>query len=121
MMKNLHWLFLFISVIGNAQTYQFGACYTNSNYIKAEGTFTIGDKKVSIEAIENKNKTVVEYEAFKGNNGVIYITDGAMIHTLNILEEKGKKKGFEHEVVIILTLDQKKDGAEIKYYCKKKE
>jgi hypothetical protein len=119
-MKKLFLLLLFISFSTVAQTYTFGACYMNSNYVKVEGKFIIGETKVSIETGE-KNKTVVEYDAFKGTNGIIYITDGTMNHTLNFIEEKGKKKGFEHEIVIVLTLDKRKDEAQIKYYCKLEE
>jgi hypothetical protein len=116
-MKKLFLLLLFICFSTVAQTYKFGACYMNSNFVKVEGKFIIGETKVSIETDE-KNKKLVEYDAFKGTNGIIYITDGSLTHTLSFVEEKGKKKGFEHEIVIVLTLDKRKDEAQIKYYCK---
>lgn len=119
-MRNLLLLFIFFCFSIHAQTYKFGACYMNSNYHKMEGTFIIGETKVSIETGE-KNKTVFEYDAFKGNNGIIYITDGSMTHTLNFIEEKGKKKGFEHEIIIVLTQDKRKGDTQIKYYCKLEE
>lgn len=116
-MKKLFLLFFFISFSTVAQTYTFGACYTNATYIKTEGTITISEKKVSIESVENKKKTAVEYDAFKDKNGLIYLTDNTLIHTLVILDEKGKKKGFEHDTVMVITLDKSKDNIQIKYYC----
>lgn len=116
-MKKLYLLVFFLNLAGYTQSYKFGAYHANSAFIKAEGTIVISDKKISIESIANKTKTVVEYDAFKDKAGLIYVIDGTMIHTLTFLDEKGKKKGFEHDTVILFTLDKSKDNAQIKYYC----
>jgi hypothetical protein len=119
MKKILLVLLFFVSVLSYSQTYKIGAGFVNPTAFKVDGTITISEKKVIFE-INNKGKvTTNEYELVKNVNNTIYFTDGVMTHYLNFLNENGKKKGFEYDIIVIYNFDKRQSDVQMMYYCKK--
>ena len=102
-----------------SQKFNYGACFINPNFFKLEGKINISDSTVEILANNNGVKEENKYSVLKKVNGVTYITDGVMTHSLVINSQTGKKKGFEYDNLIIMTFDKKQGGIDnIIYYCK---
>lgn len=84
-----------------SQNYNYGVIFLNSNFIKLEGEIIINDSTVEISNIFNNVKGYSKYSLLKKANGIIYITDGVINSSIVITPEKGKKKGFEYDYLII--------------------
>lgn len=122
MKKLLLGLFLIISSVGFTQTYKYVAGFTDRvNYF--EGTFTINEKQVIFEVNEKDKKTVFEYDVIKKTNGMLYFTDGVMKHFFTFINEKGTKKGFDYDTIIVFNYDKnvKLSGESLMFYCKLQE
>ena len=118
MKKLLFVLFVLSSVLSYSQSYKIGAGFVNPTFFKVDGILKITDKKVVFE-INNKGKiTTNEYEVVKNVNNTVYFTDGVMTHYLNFIDEKGKKKGFEYDIVVVYNFDKKQSDIQLMYYCK---
>jgi hypothetical protein len=110
-------IFLF-SLFSYSQDYKFGTGYANGVFFKVNGTLKITDKQVVFETVENDKKTVFEYEVIKNVNGLLYFTDGVMKHFFTFINEKGTKKGFEYDTLIIFNYDKSQSNIPVTYYCK---
>lgn len=98
-----------------SQTYDFGALTSSTLTVKSEGKINITEKSV---IIESEGKTF-KYNLVKNANGVIYFTDGVMTNFFTIIEQKGKKKGFEYDYIINYQMDKKMGGTNVIYWSKK--
>ncbi len=121
MRKILLGLFLIISSVGYTQTYKYGAGFTNGVFFKVEGTLTINEKQVIFEVNEKDKKTVFEYDVIKKTNGMLYFTDGVMKHFFTFINEKGTKKGFDYDTIIVFNYDKSQSPYSLMYYCKIQE
>jgi len=109
------------SLKSNAQSYSYGACFVNPNFIKLEGKILISDSTVLISTLNKGAEKTNKYSVVKKVNGLIYITDGVMTNSINILPQSGKKKGFEYDNVIIFYFDKNQQTGGIEnmmYYSK---
>jgi hypothetical protein len=120
MKKNILFLLVAIlfSVNSNAQSYSYGACFVNPNFIKLEGKILISDSTVLISTINKGAEKTNNYSVVKKVNGLIYITDGVVTHSIAILPESGKKKGFEYDNIITFYFDKSLQGLNMMYYSK---
>ena len=115
-MKKILFLIFFVSGVMNAQTYKVGIVGDYSYTTKIEGSIIITD---SIYTLAFKDKAPVVYDVVANKNGVVYITDGVMTDWIQVIEQKGTKKGFEYTHWLILNFDvRKKTNAIVLYYCK---
>lgn len=107
---------LFVTVSAYSQTYKYGAMFSGI-IVKAEGKIVVSesDSLVSLTAINNGVENTDTYKFVKKTNRVIYFTDGVKTHSFIINKENGKKKGFEHDTVIILTFEGQ--PITVTYYC----
>jgi hypothetical protein len=100
-----------------AQKYNYGAALVEV-LVKLEGQITVSelDSIVTFSSMVNGKENIASYKFIKNANNVIYFTDGVKTNNLLVYKEKGKKKGFDYDTVIILTMD----GYASKgiYYCK---
>lgn len=116
-MKKLFFLF-FISIAlpAQAQKYDTGAMFllSASLNVKSVGKIEISEK----EAIFGFADTVTKYEILKKVNGLVYITDGVMTHTLSFSKKTGKMKGFAYDTLINFSFDKKQKDEVIMYYAK---
>lgn len=100
-------------------TYQIGAVTAQLGPSKKDlaltGVFSISDGFLFIETKDNK----VKYPITSYNEGVIYCADRDMVHTMAIVSESGKKKGFSYTTKITVTFDKKMGGATSDYWCVK--
>lgn len=118
MKKVLFVLFLLLSAVSYSQTYKIGAGFVNSTFFKTDGKITINDKKIIIEINNNGKLTTNEYEVVKKANNLLYFTDGVMTHYFSFIDEKGKKKGFEYDNIVVFNFDKKQGDIQVMYYCK---
>lgn len=109
---------LLFSFTAYCQTYNYGACFVNPNFIKLEGKILIQDSTVQISTIVKGAEKTNKYSVVKKVNGLIYITDGVVTHSIAILPESGKKKGFEYDNIIIFYFDKSLQGVNMMYYSK---
>ncbi len=110
---------MFCFLTSFSQKYNYGACFVNPNFIKLEGKIVITDSTVNISSIYKGVEKVNSYSVVKKVNGIIYITDGVMTHSIAMNSESGKKKGFEYDTLIILTFDSRQGvGQNMMYYSK---
>jgi len=98
-------------------TYQIGAITAQLGPTKKDlaliGVFSISDGFLLIETKDNK----VKYPITSYKDGVIYCADRDMVHTMTIVSESGKKKGFSYTTKITVTSDKKVGGATADYWC----
>ena len=121
-MKKIFLLILLsISFYSFSQTYKYGAGFVNGIFIKSEGTLTINEKKVVFEQNDKDKKTIYEYDVIKTINGMLYFTDGVMKHFFTFVNEKGTKKGFDYDTIIVFNFDKSQSPYPISYYCKLKD
>ena len=118
MKKLILGIFLFFCLFSYSQDYKFGAGFANGIFFKVNGTLKITDKQVVFETYENDKKTVFEYEVIKKVNGILYFTDGVMKHFFTFINEKGSKKGFEYDTLIMFNYDKSQSNIPVTYYCK---
>jgi len=104
-MKKLILLFVFIYIasLSFGQKYKYGVATIGGMNLKIEGTISINDSIVTING-GDKN---IKFERIKSTNEIIYFTEGVMINYFIISSQRGKKKGFEYETMIIYNLDKK--------------
>ncbi len=114
-------LLLSITFYSYSQTYKYGAGFTNGVFFKVEGTLTINEKQVIIEANDKDKKTLFEYDIIKKTNGMLYFTDGVMKHFFTFINEKGTKKGFDYDTIIVFNYDKSQSPYSLMYYCKIQE
>lgn len=116
-MKKFIFIFCLFSIynLSYSQTYDFGAMTSSTLTVKTEGKILITEKSVVIES-EGKTYT---YELVKNVNGIIYFTDGVMTHFFSIVEQNGKKKGFEYDNMINFQMDKNIGGTSVIYWSKK--
>lgn len=120
-MKKIFTALLFFTLFSYSQEYKFGAGFANGIFFKTEGNLSITETKVIFETYDNDKKTITEYEVIKKTNGILYFTDGVMKHFFTFVEEKGKKKGFEYDTMIMFNFDKSQSPISVTYYCKLKE
>jgi hypothetical protein len=103
-----------------SQKYIYGACFVNPNFFKLEGRIIISDTTIEISSNYNGVEKTSKYNVLKKINGITYITDGIMNHTVTLTSEKGKKKGFEYDNLIIIYFDKNQPGGieNMIYYSK---
>jgi len=102
-----------------SQKYNYGACFVNPNFIKLEGKILISDSTVNISSIYKGEEKINSYSVVKKVNGIIYITDGVMTHSIAMNSQSGKKKGFEYDTILIFTFDSRQGvGQNMMYYSK---
>jgi hypothetical protein len=98
-------------------TYQIGAITAqlgpNKKDLALTGVLSVDDGFLSIETKDNKVKYLIN--SYK--DGVIYCADRDMVHTMTIVSESGKKKGFSYTTKIIVAFDKKMGGATADYWC----
>jgi hypothetical protein len=116
-------LLLIVLIWSNSfgQTYKIGAIFANSLFVKMDGTITVDDKKVIFETIYKDKKNVLEYDLVKKSNSVVYFTDGVMTHFLSFVDDKGKKKGFNYDTLVVYNFDKRQSDLQVMYYCKIQE
>lgn len=104
-MKKIFLLFAFFyfSTLSFGQKYKYGAATIGGMNLKIEGTISIDD---SIVIIGGGDKNL-KFKRIKSSNDIVYFTDGVMTNYFLISPQKGKKKGFEYETMIIYNLDKK--------------
>jgi hypothetical protein len=92
----------------------------NPNFFKLEGRIIISDTTIEISSNYNGVEKTSKYNVLKKINGITYITDGIMNHTVTLTSEKGKKKGFEYDNLIIIYFDKNQPGGieNMIYYSK---
>ncbi len=107
--------FLLFTYLSFSQTYNVVAVGDFYNVTKLNGTATITDAKYTVSFENGKTS---EFDVVSNKNGTIYITDGVMTDWLNIIEEKGKKKGKEYSKIIIINFDIRRNlNTKVLYYC----
>lgn len=107
-------LFLFSKNLFS-QTYTFGALSSSGVTVKSIGKIIIDDKNVTISS-EGK---IFKYDFIKNANNIIYFTDGVMTHYFTLINENGKKKGFDYDCMINYQMDKNVGGTNVVYWCKK--
>jgi hypothetical protein len=102
----------------NAQTYTFGAITASNMTVKSVGEIILTDS-IAIFISEGKK---FNYKIIKSTNeNPIYLTDGVVNYSLIIVQQSGKKKGFEYDYLINYQADKNNGGINLIYWCKKKE
>ena len=117
-MKKLVLLFAFfyISTLSFGQKYKYGVATIGGMNLKIEGTISIDDSIVIISGGEKNLK----FKRIKSSNEIVYFTDGVMTNYFLISPQKGKKKGFAYETMIIYNLDKRMNpNMTIIYWCVK--
>ena len=120
-MKKILFVLFFLSIASYSQTYKIGAGFFNPAFFKIDATLNISDVKVIIEISDKGKKTIQEYEVVKKVNGLLYITDGVMTHSLSMLSETGTKKGFKYDTLIVFAFDKRQSELPLMYYGKLQE
>jgi hypothetical protein len=49
---------------------------------------------------------------------MLYFTDGVMKHFFTFVNEKGTRKGFDYDTIIVFNFDKSQSPYPISYYCK---
>lgn len=85
------------------------------------------DREMGIEGSLSIKDNMVEFKAKSGGSvykiknikeGVIYLQDKSMLHTLTIIQETGKKKRFDYDYKILFVSDPEMSYS-CEYWCKK--
>ena len=118
-MKKIILITLLTLVCNNSfsQKYIYGAISSSNVTVKSEGKIVIDDKYVTIDA-EGK---IFKYDIVKNINDIIYFTDGVMTHYFTTVREKGKKKGFEYDIIFNYQMDKNIGGTNVIYWSRKIE
>ena len=111
----LLWMLSATSVFG--QKYQYGAVFASGVFVRVEGAIEFGDSTVVITSISAGKTSTVNYDLVKRANNLVYFTDGVMTHFFALMEESGKKKGFECDHLMVFTADKRQSNATISYYA----
>jgi len=121
MKKIILTLFLTFTLLSYSQDYKFGAGFANGTFFKINGSLSITETKVIFETYEKEKKTVFEYDVIKKTNGMLYFTDGVMNHFFTFVDEKGTKKGFNYDTLVVFNYDKSQSNVPVMYYCKLQE
>jgi hypothetical protein len=98
-----------------AQKYDVGAMFGGGINVKAVGKIEISD---STAVFAFDGSPTMTYDVVKKVNGLVYITDGVMTHTLAFVPKKGKMKGFAYDVLINFAFDKRQRNETFMYYAK---
>ena len=105
MMKNF--LCLLLLSYGNTlfgQIYNYEVGFASGILFKAKGSFEITDSTVITRAWVGEEEKIQKFTRKPStNDAAIYYTDGVQTFMLNIQPQTGKKKGYEHEYMIVLS------------------
>jgi hypothetical protein len=96
-------LFVLIGIKSQAQIYTYEVLFGSGIFVKTTGSFIITDTTVQTKAITNGKEVIQNFIRKPSSTSAIYYTDGVQTFMLSIQPEVGKKKGYEHEYMIVLS------------------
>ena len=104
-MKNF--LCLLLLSYGNTlfgQIYNYEVGFASGILFKAKGSFEITDSTVITRAWVGEEEKIQKFTRKPStNDAAIYYTDGVQTFMLNIQPQTGKKKGYVHDYMIVLS------------------
>ena len=112
-------LVLLISfTFAKSQTFKLGVLFSNAIWVKIDGKIEVTDSIVTLKYSFKDINESYEFDFVKKANNMIYITDGVMTHSMMVINQKGKKKGYEYNRLISFIYDKRQSNATVLYYAK---
>lgn len=84
------------STLIHAQKYEIGAMDVNGFAMKIAGVIELTDTMMFLELDTKKGVTNADFDITNERNGMTYVSDGTQTYMVQVLERKGKRKGFKH-------------------------
>lgn len=101
-----------------SQTFELGVLFSNGIWAKIDGKIEVTDSIVTLKYSFQEICEFYEFDFVKKANNIIYITDGVMTHSMTVINQTGKKKGFEYNKLISFVYDKRLSNVTVLYYAK---
>ena len=112
-------LVLLISfTLAKSQTFKLGVLFYNGIWGKIDGKIEVTDSIVTLKYSYKDISESYEFDFVKKANNIIYITDGVMTNSMTVMNQTGKKKGFEFNRLISFKYDKRLSNVTVMYYAK---
>ena len=97
-------LFVLMGIKTQAQIYAYEVGFASGILFKVKGSFTITDSTVVTRGWVGEDEKVQSFvRKPSSSDAAIYYTDGVQTFMLNIQPQSGRKKGFDHEYMIVFS------------------
>lgn len=119
MKRIIIFLVLLISfTFAKSQTFKLGVMFSSGIHVKIDGKIEVTDSIVTIKCSFQGITEASVFDFVKKANNIIYITDGVMTHSIVVMNQTGKKKGFEYNRLISIMYDKRQSSVTVMYYAK---